>query len=73
MAQNDFNSQIAQLDQGLKNLDMWEKSILNNEIAFGNPKSKLTQQEQFLLWKAEIIETGVFPDRDEFLNKMETL
>lgn len=46
-----------------------EKSILSQPIRFGNPDSKLSPHEQFLLWK-RMIEEGLFRTLDEYCNSM---
>ena len=49
--------------------DAIEQECLSGSIGFGNPHSKLTRHEQFLLWK-KMIQEGTFVDRDEYCNKM---
>ena len=47
-----------------------EQSILSESIGFGNPDSKLTQHEQFLIWKRWMKHEELFVDRDEFCTSM---
>ena len=55
--------------------DKIERAIIESQtnpsvIGFGNPHSKLTELEQFHLWK-KMIQEGSFVDRDDFCNKMQ--
>lgn len=55
---------------GEYNFDAMERSILTPSVAgFGNPDSKLTEHEQFLLWK-RMIQEDLFESRDAFCNSM---
>lgn len=45
--------------------DFIEQSVLSEPRGFGNPDSKWTVHEQFLLWK-KMIQSGVFQSRDEY-------
>lgn len=47
-----------------------EKSILSGQGGFGNPDSKLTTHQQFLLWRRWMKQKELFADRDDFHNKM---
>jgi hypothetical protein len=47
--------------------DAIEQSILSGQGGFGNPDSKWTPHEQFLLWK-QMIQSGRFQSRDEYCN-----
>ena len=49
--------------------DAIEDSVRSGSIGFGNPRSKLTQHEQFLLWK-RMIQEGLFQNRDEYCKSM---
>ena len=51
--------------------DFIEKSILSEPSGFGNPDSKWTVHEQFLLWK-KMIQSGRFQNRDAYCNILVT-
>ena len=51
------------------NFDFIEQSVLSQSSGFGNPHSKWTQHEQFLLWK-KMIQSGRFQSRDEYCNTL---
>lgn len=67
-----FDEEISRLEKMLSDFDVMEQSILAGSIGFGNPHSRLTALEQFLLWKEMTKQKGQFPDRDEFCNIMAT-
>lgn len=50
--------------------DHLEQSILSGQGGFGDPHSKLTTHQQFLLWKRWMKQTGLFQNRDEFHNAL---
>lgn len=54
-------------EDGDFNFDAIEKSVLDESVGFGNPDSKWSVHEQFLLWK-KMIQSGRFQSRDEYCN-----
>jgi len=48
-----------------------EKSVVEDGVGFGNPDSKWTVHEQFLLWK-KMIQSGRFQNRDAYCNILVT-
>jgi len=64
------DEKIKRVHDALWDFDTKERLVSQGLVGFGNPDSRLSQLEQFHLWKAETIQKGDFPDRDDFCRRM---